>query len=85
MLILILGKYSNRSFKERSPKVLQPLVVYIINLTNDLKSILTLSTDDTFTVSTYIVTENELNDDLNKISTCKSTWRINFNPELSKK
>lgn len=54
MLILIPGKYSNSGFKERSTKVLQPLVVYIIDLTNDLKSILTLSTDNTFTVSTYM-------------------------------
>ena len=62
-------------------------MIYIIDLTDGISSIVKLFADDT---SLFSIVQNknnsasQLNNDLDKVSDWAYTWKMSFNPDLSK-
>ena len=63
-------------------------MIYINDLSGDLSSKAKLFADDTslfFVTHDITTSENELNNDLNKVSDWPFQWKMSFNPDPNKK
>ena len=90
--VALIGQFSSSTSIEAGVlqgSILGPLLflIYISNLSNDLKTNVKLFADDTslFSVVHYVNTSaNNLNNDLSKINNWATQWKMSFNPNPSK-